>query len=161
MLQKIKKSILLIFLVLFTSYVSSQEKSDLNIGIVDLEKITEIENPLMHIVSKSINNSKTPVLYFYADWCRPCLSFRKSLSDDLLTDAFKNPTLIKINTDIDINTNKITNKYNVRSIPTFIKINKDGEVIARITSAEWEEDTPENIAPVMNRFVNENFYDKN
>ncbi|MFT5892506.1 MAG: hypothetical protein ACI9Y7_002616, partial [Dokdonia sp.] len=41
---------------------------------------------------------------------------------------------------------------------TFIKTNANAEVIAEITSAEWDEDIPKNISKVMTSFINTDRY---
>ena len=100
---------------------------------------------------------KVSILYFYADWCRACKAFKKNLSDDLVKKSIENAVLIKINIDED--KHALLKKYSVTKVPTFVKVNKKGKIIAKITSAKWDDDIPKNTAPVMDTLINEATYD--
>lgn len=116
------------------------------------------ENALADVLKKCKEQSKTPVLYFYADWCSPCIAFRQSLADEAMKSVFKQAMLIGINIDND--TQRLTGRYAVTAVPTFIKIDTGATAIAQITSAAWGDDTAPNIAPVMDKFLNQTVYDK-
>ncbi len=110
------------------------------------------------VISQAIAASKVPILYFYADWCGPCRSFNKALKDPLMHKALENAVLIKI--DVDYDAQDLGGKYSIFSIPTFLKVNEKGEVLARISSSEWDANIARNIAPVMDKLINEEVYDK-
>lgn len=66
------------------------------------------------------------VLDFYADWCGPC-----SMQDPILESAveqFENASVTKIDVDADTET---ANEYQVRSLPTLIIEDSDGEIVER------------------------------
>jgi thiol-disulfide isomerase/thioredoxin len=113
---------------------------------------------LADLMKLSHDRSKTPVLYFHAIWCGPCVAFKKSLTDNRIKSVFENAMLIGV--DVDSNPEKLVEFYSIHSIPTFIKLDQDSNILAQITSGEWDEDIPANIAPVMDKFVNQATYDK-
>ena len=63
------------------------------------------------------------VLKFYATWCGPC----KGMS--MMMESMENLPEIE-NIDIDQNT-ELTAKYGIRSVPTLIKLDDDGNEIGR------------------------------
>lgn len=98
---------------------------------------------------------RVPVVYFYADWCGPCRRFRAALPSEQVDDALRQTTLIKVNVD---SCRKLAAYYNVTAVPTFVKVDAKGQPLATITSAEWGEDVPAEIAPVMAKLVNGTAY---
>ena len=125
---------------------------------IDFYNQEEEENSLEKLITKIEEESKIPILYFYADWCAPCRAFRKSLVNPGVIKALKNAVLIKIDVDADLK--GLAARYKVNAVPTYVKVNATGEVIAKIDSGEWGADIPRNIAPVMDRFVNKGAYDR-
>lgn len=105
------------------------------------------------LIQKELEANRKPVLYFGAEWCGPCRRFRACLSDPLMREALDGTTFIMIDMDADSEEERISAGYNVHAIPAFIRINKDGSVIKHITSAEWDEDVPQEIAPVIKEFL--------
>lgn len=118
----------------------------------------EQELLLKELIISIEEKDKVAVIYFYADWCGPCKSFKKSFKSNLVKNALVNAVLIKINVDEDVEKQSIYENYGIHSIPTFIKTNANAEVIAEITSAEWDEDIPKNISKVMTSFINTDRY---
>lgn len=99
---------------------------------------------------------RVPVIYFYADWCGPCRRFRAALPSAQVDEALQRATLIKINVD---SCQELAAYYNVTAVPTFVKTDAQGKPLATITSAEWDEDVPAAIAPVMAKLVSSTAYD--
>lgn len=73
---------------------------------------------------KNIIKGKVPVLVdFYADWCGPCQTMEPIIHDikSYYGDKLR---ILKINVDSEL---KATQKYKVRSVPTFLLF-KEGEI---------------------------------
>lgn len=99
---------------------------------------------------------RVPVIYFYADWCGPCRRFRAALPSKQVDEALKQATIIKVNID---SCRELAAYYNVTAVPTFVKVDAEAKPMATITSAEWDEDVPAEIAPVMQKLVSSTAYD--
>lgn len=117
------------------------------------EKLLDI---LQVEAEKASNMDRQPYVEFYADWCPPCNAIRDSLEDERMVDAFTGTYIIKL--DFDYWQGKLsgTGLY-VPGIPAFYEIDVDGIPTGRmITGAAWGEDVPENIAPPLKEFFNQN-----
>ena len=76
----------------------------------------------------------THVLYFTADWCGPCKKVRP-----IVEELNRDQSEIKFQL-IDVDSEgELARKFEVRSIPTFIKI-EDGKEVARVTGAQTKKD---------------------
>ena len=80
---------------------------------------------------KDVLKSKTPVLVdFWAPWCGPCVSVAPFV-DKMAKQYAGKVKVIKLNTDENP---QMSNRYQVRSIPTFIMFD-NGQPIGRFSSA--------------------------
>lgn len=76
----------------------------------------------------------THIFYFTADWCGPCKKVRP-IVEELNRDQAE-PKFQIIDVDSE---GELARKFEVRSIPTFIKI-EDGKEVARVTGAQTKKD---------------------
>ena len=154
-----KKVLALLCLIICIVFFSFDDVKSSDVETIDFYNSNQ-KKSLDQLIKDTYGKSKIPIIYFYADWCGSCLSFKKSLSNKQVKKSLEKAVLIKINVDKDLDGEGITAKHSIKLIPTFIKIDKDGKVIARITSDKWNRDVPKNIAPVMDNLVNKTAYDK-
>ena len=119
---------------------------------------TQGDNPqtLAQFIRSATPAHRVPIVYFYADWCGPCRRFRAALPSEQVDEALKQAAIIKINVD---SCQDLAAYYQVTAVPTFVKVNEQGEPVASITSAKWQEDEPAEIAPVMAKLANTTTYD--
>jgi len=76
----------------------------------------------------------TQVYYFTAEWCGPCKKVRpivEELNRDQIDVKFQ---IIDVDSE-----GELTRKFDVKSIPTFIRI-EDGEEVDRIIGAQTKKD---------------------
>jgi thiol:disulfide interchange protein len=132
---------------------SSEGKNDGTATAVDFYSASGTKKVLGQVIGEAFGQNRKPVLCFHADWCGASVKFKASLSDPRMREALNDAALIIIDSDMDMDQDKLSEKYHIRHVPTFIRINRDGSVIKAITGAEWGEDTTENMAPVMKRFL--------
>lgn len=77
-------------------------------------------------------NTTTQFLKFKADWCVPCKSLSSTIETLAFSEGFDTSTI----KDIDIEEQPDTAiKYNVRGIPTIIKVDGEGNEVERITGS--------------------------
>ena len=101
---------------------------------------------------KAAAMGRHPYAEFYADWCGPCQAIKKYLGDARMTAAFAGTYIIKLNWD-DWKPKLPDAGFDVPVIPAFFEVDNDGKPTGRtITGSAWREDTPENIAPPLQRF---------
>jgi thioredoxin 1 len=76
----------------------------------------------------------TQVFYFTADWCGPCKKVRP-----IVEELKRDQSDVKFQI-IDVDSEgELTRKFEVKSIPTFIRI-EDGKEVARVTGAQTRND---------------------
>jgi len=68
------------------------------------------------------------ILHFTADWCGPCKMMKPKI------ESFKAEMGDRVDVEsVNVDTNpELVNQYNIRSIPTFLFLNKDGNVFNHI-----------------------------
>jgi thioredoxin 1 len=111
------------------------------------------DKKLADVIAAEFAAGRTPVVYFWADWCGPCKEFKSSLSDPLMTDALNNVTLIMIDQDKDMEKEMYGDQFGVTGIPAFVKVDKEGNYVDLIDGGAWEENIPANMAPVLKAFL--------
>lgn len=81
--------------------------------------------------NEAISNTKGPVLVdFWAEWCGPCKMMNPVL-ENLAGELDGSVAIAKLNVD---ESPDITQRYNVRGIPTLLLFN-NGELVAQRTGA--------------------------
>lgn len=69
------------------------------------------------------------ILKFFGSWCNPCKALSKSLEDAGIEHQ-----------SIDVDENEeLTEKYNVRSVPTIVILDKDDNEIGRFVGSRTKE----------------------
>lgn len=132
---------------------SSSSKNNGSARTTDLYAGSGTKKALSQVIHEAFDQNLKPVLYFHADWCGAAVKFKAGLSDARMQAALEGSTLIIIDSDLDMEQDKISEAYHIRHVPTFIRVNRDGSAIKAITGAEWGADVIENMAPVMKTFL--------
>ena len=78
-----------------------------------------------------INNEKTVLVDFWAEWCGPCRAVSPIL-DQIATEHADKIELVKVNVDDNM---EIAAKYQITSIPA-MKLFKGGEVVKSVIGAK-------------------------
>ncbi len=92
-----------------------------------------------------IIKGEIPVLVnFHADWCNPCKLMNPVLKD-VKQNFGSNLKILKINID---NNQELSNKFNVKGVPTFIMFKK-GEIKWRKSGILKEENFIDLINPLL------------
>lgn len=76
------------------------------------------------------DNLERPILLqFYADWCAPC-KMLSGVLDHIEGDIRENVDFVRVNIDHD---RELKDEFFVRSVPTMILLNKQGDIYWRNT----------------------------
>ena len=115
----------------------------------------DLQTLLAAEAQKAVALGQTPIAYFDATWCPPCLAIADALEEQnpLMLEAYKGTYILKIDVDEWGWNNGAIGDFQFDAIPIYFKLdangNQTGEVI---DGGAWNEDIPENIAPVMDKF---------
>ena len=82
-----------------------------------------------------VQNNKTVVVDFYADWCGPCKALAPILEG--LSSEYSDVAFVKIN--IEEVESDVLDSYNISSIPTVYVFKKDSDPIILVGSHKEEE----------------------
>jgi thiol-disulfide isomerase/thioredoxin len=115
----------------------------------------DLQTMLSEEAKKASALGQTPVVEFDATWCPPCVAIDSAIEarNELMLKAYAGTYIIKLNVDEWGWDNGRIQSFAFDGIPVYFKLdslgNQTGEVI---DGGAWDEDIPENIAPVMDEF---------
>jgi len=140
---------------------SSSETETINYGSFVISRIHIANGSLLDQLAAETNNAKSmglsPFIEFDATWCPPCQAIDASVEskDPLTIAAFDGIYLIRA--DVDEWGWGDTKNFNFEAIPVYYKLNEDGLPTGeKVDGGAWNEDIPENFAPVLSAFFHEN-----
>ena len=99
---------------------------------------------------------QNPFIEFDATWCPPCIAIDNSIKaeDPLTIKAYEGVYLIRA--DVDEWGWGDGNMFNVEAIPIYYQLDDSGKSTgAVIDGSAWNEDIPENFAPVLDNFFHD------
>jgi thiol-disulfide isomerase/thioredoxin len=156
-----RKILFFISVLFFVSCSSSHEKNisesnsedlkNAKVKVIDYYGHASNSGKLQEIIKAEITSGKKPLLYFTASWCGPCKAFKRSLSDSIMAGALKDATLIMIDEGED--KENLLDKYEIGVFPSYVRVNENGERLKQIDGGAWDDNTPENMAPVFIQFL--------
>lgn len=118
--MKIGKKILYIGMFLFIMISLVAVLASISLGNTAKSKLPK------DIIDELLKSKRPFVIDFYADWCPPCQAMIPIM--ETLEKKYRGKVeIVKVNVDLSQNRSLII-KYRVVSIPTFVFINKKGEV---------------------------------
>jgi hypothetical protein len=125
-----------------------------SITVMDLDPADGALRTQMTRVVAEADARRSPVLVeTTATWCKPCQKFSASLDDARVEAALTGVTLVRLDIDVWPSSELSGMHLIVNSVPWFYKIDASLAPLDKISSDEWGDDVPENIAPVMRDFM--------
>lgn len=115
----------------------------------------DLETLLAEEAAKAAALGQIPVVEFDATWCPPCQAIDAAIADQnkLMLDAYAGAYIIKLDVD---EWGWSVGSFKFDAIPVYFKLDEKGSPTGeRIDGGAWNEDIPENIAPVMDAFFHE------
>ena len=119
----------------------------------------DLQSLLADEAQKAVSLDRMPVIEFDATWCPPCQAINKAIKEnnELILNAYAETYIIRLDVDEWGWGDSRLHDFQFDGIPVFFKLdstgNQTGDVI---DGGAWNDDIPENIAPVMDAF----FHDK-
>lgn len=124
-----------------------------NVWVVDVPASTRaLRDELKKQLARAQSEKQHLAIFLTFDECRPCMSTTAIMLDAKMQKALADWRLVRVNS------NERKEELEDLGIPTkeapgiFI-VNNDLKVTDGITGGEWDDDTPENIAPVLEPFL--------
>ena len=111
---------------------------------------------LLAEAGKALARGQTPFVEFDATWCPPCQAITGSLAarNELMLKAYGGVYLIHADVDEWGWDNSMAGFPPVKAIPAFFALDANGKPSgAFVDGGAWGADIPENIAPVLSKFL--------
>lgn len=122
------------------------------VDVVDLDADRPLRAQLTGIARDEAAKGRTVVLQTYVRSSRECAEVAAALPDDRMQRALANVTLVRV--DVEIFAAELhAMRVDVRSVPWFYKLDAAARPTDAISAGEWDENVPENMAPVLDGFV--------
>ena len=115
----------------------------------------DLQAMLANEAQKADAAGQIPIVEFDATWCPPCIAIDTAIEskNELMLKAYAGTYLIKLDVDEWGWDNGGFQDFRFDAIPVYFKINAQGHQTGEvIDGGAWNEDIPENIAPVMDEF---------
>jgi len=104
------------------------------IAVSAQESITFQELPFKDIIAKAKKEKKLVFIDAYASWCGPCKMMEKNIFTQKSVSDYYNTNFINARFDMEKGEGRdIASKFGVRSYPTYLFLNGEGELVSRNT----------------------------
>lgn len=119
-------------------------------------EVQTTEPSLTEALSREARRAKkmglTPYAEFWAEWCPPCMAFRKHLDDPRMRRALKGVYLIQLHAD-EWGNRLAGTGFVYKVIPVFFELDANGAPTGRKTDSDkWGGTKVEQMAPALNAF---------
>jgi hypothetical protein len=126
------------------------------VGVIDLVDLDRRDKRLVEELRDQTRaaraDGKRVLVWTVQDDCKPCNGVAVSLSDPRLQRALASVRLVRVNVvDFPLELSELS--IPILKIPGFCLLSPDGRLADYVHGGEWDEDIPQNIAPVLERFV--------
>ena len=121
-----------------------------SLEVVDLDRSRPLRAQLGEIVRRS--RGRTVLVQTYVNGSPACAAIAAALPDKRMQGALANVTLVRV--DVEEYENELRKmKVETRTAPWFYKLDARGNPTDAISAEAWEANVPENMAPVLGKFV--------
>jgi hypothetical protein len=124
-----------------------------SVSVVDVGvNVSSLHDELARQRAEAASSGETLLVMTTKTGCGPCAGVDKSIADPLMQTALARIRVVRIDIEVfrdDLDALKIPRQY----IPGFFLLSLDLTPKDGINGGEWEDDIPQNIAPVLGAFV--------
>lgn len=122
------------------------------LSVVDLDATQPLAPQLREVVDAALASHRTVVLQTYIRASKECSAVAAALPDRRMQLALADVTLVRV--DIETFERDLrAMRVETRSAPWFYKLDGAARPTDGISAAEWDENVPENMAPILGPFV--------
>jgi Domain of unknown function (DUF4190) len=126
------------------------------IGAVDVVNLSSDDGPLREQLALELTRARaskrTLVVQTTATWANVCAEIDDALTDTRMQTALADVQLVRVDVDEFRAELSIQHMYE-GSVPWFYKIDSTVQPTDAISGDEWDDNTPENMAPVLKAFA--------
>jgi hypothetical protein len=115
-------------------------------------KAGKLQDQLTTQVRDAAKGGETVVLETSASWCRACTEVDANLGDPRMQAALTNVVLVRVDIDRFGGELKSLRMWE-GSVPWFYLLDSAAHPADAISAGEWDDNVPENMAPVLDAFV--------
>jgi hypothetical protein len=107
---------------------------------------------LVDAQKRALTKNKTLLVVTHASWSPQARRFEENLSDPRMQVALSKALIVFVDID-EFGPELGTFGIEMDTVPFFFKIDSRQRAIDAITSAEWDDETPGDMAPVLSQFM--------
>lgn len=123
-----------------------------DVDVVDLDRTKPLQGQLAEVAKAERAKGRVVVLQTCVRTSRGCAEVEAALPDRRMQHALANVTLVRV--DVEVFRRELAAMHvDVQSVPWFYKLDAAGRATDAISAGEWDDNVPENMAPVLERFV--------
>jgi hypothetical protein len=125
------------------------------IGEVTFVQVSSDEHRSLPKIFESYRREHAPlIVYVRAPRCAPCKRFESTLQSPLMQAALGKSVLLALDAAA-FEDDLAALRIDARDVPTFVHVSDDvpAHAVDAITGVEWDDDLPQNIAPIFTRFL--------
>lgn len=126
------------------------------LDVVDLEPTEGLRSQLATLASSATAKRRTVILQTYARSSKECAQVAAALSDKRMQRALANVTLIRVDVEA-FDAELASMRVETESAPWFYKLDEHARPTDAISADEWDDNVPENMAPVLAEFARGTF----
>ena len=104
----------------------------INVFILAQDEIKFQDIPFKDLIAKAKKENKLVFIDAYASWCGPCKMMEKNIFTKKSVGDFYNKNFVNARIDMEKGEGReVAQKFGVRSYPTYLFLNGDGELVSQ------------------------------
>lgn len=123
-----------------------------SLDVVDLDEESPLGEQLERLARSASKNGRTLVLQTYVRPSRECAEVAAALPDRRMQRALEGITLVRVDAEL-FEDDLAAMRVDTRTVPWFYKLDARARPVDAVSADEWDDNIPENMAPVLGPFV--------